>query len=188
MRYTKTGQYLYRNVPGWFDDTMAATLDRLFEEHDISQAIEVGAYLGRSTVFFMSRMVETISIDPFVMWPDGSKNGDAVRDGGEDFYDKFLGNIKEQRAHGPNLSSHRTLRTTSALAWENNPELKADIIFIDAQHDYESVKEDLQMWGSRAKKIICGDDYDENWPGVMQAVDEVFPNRIVEGRLWYVII
>ena len=56
-----------------------------------------------------------------------------------------------------------------------------DFIYVDAAHDYESVKADLWAWWPNLKKevgIFCGDDYmeDENQPwGICQvkrAVDE----------------
>ena len=185
---TKKGQYLYRDVPGWFTDEHAAVLDKLIQENEVSQVIEIGSYLGKSAVFFGSRVLETLCIDPFVMWPDGRNNGDAMRDGGEDFFGKFKENIINARSHGPNLASIKVVRKTSEAAFHDNLELYADLIYVDGQHDYVSVKNDLLMWSRRAKKVICGDDYDENWPELQRAVDEVFPDRIIEGRIWYKII
>ena len=51
-----------------------------------------------------------------------------------------------------------------------------DFIYLDASHDYESVKEDIETWLPKMKKgsIISGDDYVVCWPGVIRAVNEVF--------------
>jgi hypothetical protein len=51
-----------------------------------------------------------------------------------------------------------------------------DIIYIDASHDYESVKTDILSWFPKLKTggIICGDDYITGWPGVVRAVNEFF--------------
>lgn len=64
--------------------------------------------------------------------------------------------------------------------------IKADIIYIDAAHDYDSVKQDITVYQKIAKTntIIFGDDYTPNWPGVEQAVDEILPNRIINGVIW----
>lgn len=177
------------DIPGWFRPETAAALETLIKEHNVSQVIEIGSYLGKSTCFFLMHVLETIAIDPFVMWAEGRENGDAMRDGGEDFYDKFKANVEEMRNNnGHKLAALRVCRRTSREAWLNNPSLEADLIYIDASHDYYSVKQDISMWGLRAKKVICGDDYDENWPGVVQAVDEAYPDRVVVGNFWYKVI
>src|SRR3990167_778088 len=48
-----------------------------------------------------------------------------------------------------------------------------DFIFIDADHQYGSVKSDINLWLPHVKPhgIISFHDYD-SWPGVTQAVDE----------------
>lgn len=50
-----------------------------------------------------------------------------------------------------------------------------DMVYIDAAHDYDTVKRDLETWSKKVKSggFICGHDYNSNsWPGVVQAVDE----------------
>lgn len=174
----------YRDIPGWFHDSTAAELQKLIEEHNIKTVIEVGTYLGKSAAFFAGLVDKVYAIDPFVMWPEGRQNGDAMRDGGEDFFEKFNDNM---RALGL-FEKVTALKNTSQDAFDWYPKLTADLVYIDAAHDYLSVKADLEAWQERAGEIICGDDYDENWPGVMQAVDEFFPDRVVVGNFWYKII
>jgi hypothetical protein len=48
------------------------------------------------------------------------------------------------------------------------------MIFIDADHSYESVLADILAWRPKARKLICGHDYKKTWPGVQRAVQEVF--------------
>ena len=49
-----------------------------------------------------------------------------------------------------------------------------DFIYIDALHDYESVKKDINGWYPKLRYgcIIAGHDYSPRWPGVIQAVNE----------------
>ena len=57
---------------------------------------------------------------------------------------------------------------------ENN---SVDFVYIDAKHDYDSVKQDLSVWFPKVKigGFLAGHDYDKNqWPDVVQAVDEFF--------------
>jgi hypothetical protein len=61
-----------------------------------------------------------------------------------------------------------------------------DMIFLDAMHDYESVKADIDRWWPKLKAggIFAWHDYGHgDFPGVKQAVDEwhhgELPNRLV---------
>ena len=49
-----------------------------------------------------------------------------------------------------------------------------DWVHLDARHDYQSVKADIQAWLPKVKRggWLSGDDYDEiKWPEVVKAVD-----------------
>lgn len=51
------------------------------------------------------------------------------------------------------------------------------MVFIDAMHDRENVKLDIQRWWPRVRPggVLAGHDYaHEHWPGVKQAFDEIF--------------
>lgn len=51
--------------------------------------------------------------------------------------------------------------------------ISADIIYIDAAHEYEAVKNDISLYKPLVKNggVLMGDDY--NWPGVARAVNEL---------------
>ena len=59
------------------------------------------------------------------------------------------------------------------------------MVFIDANHTYEGVKEDIDWAVERRIPIICGHDYSKDFPGVKKAVNEAFPDNFrVTGSLW----
>ena len=64
------------------------------------------------------------------------------------------------------------------------------MIFFDADHRYEAVKEELLWAKAQGIKIISGHDYGNSNPrfGVTRAVDEVFGNENVKvvGMCWMV--
>jgi len=55
-----------------------------------------------------------------------------------------------------------------------------DLIFIDADHSYKAVKEDIISWIPHVKigGMLCGHDYGGRKKGVKVAVDEMFGNDI----------
>lgn len=52
--------------------------------------------------------------------------------------------------------------------------LPVDFVYIDAMHDYESVKTDIATWWRRLSPggILAGHDYHYEFPGLIRAVDE----------------
>lgn len=50
----------------------------------------------------------------------------------------------------------------------------ADMVFIDAAHDYDNVMADIAAWLPVARGAISGHDFDREHPGVIDAVTESF--------------
>jgi len=63
-----------------------------------------------------------------------------------------------------------------------------DWVHLDACHDYNSVKTDIQAWLPKVKTggWLSGDDYDQlDWPGVCRAVEESLPGATAwSNRQW----
>ena len=75
-------------------------------------------------------------------------------------------------------------RLTSVEASRRVPHHSLDFVYIDARHDYESVREDLACWFDKVRPggVIAGHDYmDAELPrgvyGVKSAVDEFFGKK-----------
>jgi hypothetical protein len=58
------------------------------------------------------------------------------------------------------------------------------MVFLDAIHDYEETKKDIQWAQQIGAKIISGHDYCEEFPGVKQIVDECGGPRELAGTVW----
>lgn len=63
-----------------------------------------------------------------------------------------------------------------------------DVIYIDASHDYVSVKNDIQVWRDKARIIISGHDYSPKHKGVIKAVNEIYylPDEKFKDNTWLV--
>lgn len=68
-----------------------------------------------------------------------------------------------------------------------------DFVYIDAEHDYESVKQDIELWWPNVVEggIFGGHDYlNETTPGVRQAVNEFVSKNNLELHIkdldWWV--
>jgi hypothetical protein len=98
-------------------------------------------------------------------------------------YDKIIN-------HFGSLSNFEVIRETSLKASQLFDPFSLDLVFIDAIHSYERVKQDIRAWYPIVKRggIICGDDYFSHHPGVKRAVDEMFPVglefRAKNDRVW----
>ncbi len=86
----------------------------------------------------------------------------------------------------------RFIRKASVEASRDVEDESLDLVFIDAIHLYENVKEDIEAWLPKVKRtgIISGDDYDDKFAGVVAAVNERFSTAILKidrsSRVWYV--
>lgn len=135
--------------------------------------VEVGCKEGRTTGFLLANLpeLEVIAIDP---WAPVANSDEDYKDW--DFADieaKFWQNVGEHRVRCD------MWQTTS---WEAAHSVQLhgkqfDIVFIDAAHDYDNCLADIKAWWPlvRPGGMLCGHDYQHNFPGVMRAVAKAFP-------------
>lgn len=103
-------------------------------------------------------------------------------------YQSFLARVQTAIGdHGPGCADHEVLRESSLEAAKRIaclPEIRFDFVYIDANHKYSFVRDDIAAWAPlmRSGGLLCGHDYLQGvcWPGpkddfdygVKQAVDE----------------
>jgi predicted O-methyltransferase YrrM len=58
------------------------------------------------------------------------------------------------------------------------------MVFLDAMHDYEETRKDIEWAKQVGAKIISGHDYSIEFPGVIQAVDEFGGPKRLGGTVW----
>jgi hypothetical protein len=148
----------------------------------LGKGAEIGVKTGRYSDQLLSnwRGSELISIDPWLS-ADPEEYVDRSNVSQEEF-DRLYHETRDRLA--PYGSRSTIWRTTSVEAARKVPDRSLDFVYIDARHDYESVKEDVAAWCSKVRPggILAGHDYvdgdlQEGEFYVKSAVDEFFGAR-----------
>jgi hypothetical protein len=132
--------------------------------------VEIGAYLGTTTVF-MAKVLDTInsrakilSIDPFEQFRPGPLNPQGI-------YSSYLHSI---RSHGV----ADRCKVMPAFSGEVAEFIANDIsmLVIDGDHHYPAVSKDLALYSSKVREggYVFVDDYGPSYPDVVRAIDEFF--------------
>lgn len=157
---------------GYMSDTELSVLKYLAQKSE--SVVEVGSWKGRST----KALLESCNGPVYAVDHWNGSAGDLTEDNIDldKVYDIFIANVGDY----PNL--HILKGNSLDVAKDFGT---ADMVFIDAGHDYEEVKADIEAWTPKAKKIICGHDYVKDHGGVIQAVDETIGNVNVIDTIWF---
>jgi predicted O-methyltransferase YrrM len=149
---------------------------------------EVGCWHGVTTRNIATSSPKTIvyAVDHFSSSPELEV---ITREHEPDWqFQQFLSNVN-------GILNVKIVPLKSVEAAKSLSNIRFDVVFIDAAHDYESVKADVEAWAPLVKEngILCGHDY--GWfvkngarDGVTKYVNEMFPSRRVVPRtaIWYV--
>lgn len=154
------------NCDGWISPVELDWLHRQAKLHQI--IVELGSYRGRSA----TALCDGCSGQVFAV---------------DIFHDQDLLEFQKNTAALKNLTVHRESSTYAANRFADK---SVDMVFIDADHSYESVSDDIRAWLPKCRHLICGHDYTDDgvghWPGVVRAVNEVFPKIEQVESLWAV--
>ena len=148
--------------------------------------IEVGSWKGASAIY-MAKLAPEAEILCVDTWLGGlecylSLNGHNPRwlydqlkhdHGYPRMFYTFMNNVL--REIGPDRICPLALTSDIAARVIAGKIFPADLIYIDASHDYEDVLRDLESYWPLVRDggVMIGDDYGD-WPGVTRAVDEFF--------------
>lgn len=168
----------YQDIEGWFNHE--AAYDYLIAQvPEGGTFVELGAWLGKSSAYLCDKATgkQITIIDSFKGTAEYIDSYYQLAKT-NDIYKLFLENMGERK--------FTSIKATSKSASKKFADESLDVVFIDLNHSYESVKEDIQLWLPKVKKggILAGDDYHENWPGVIQAVDELLYGRAFIDDCW----
>lgn len=172
-----------QKIDGWmYDNELKFLAECAFQSKVI---IEIGCYKGRSTRAMADNTDGIIyAIDA---WKSPYYNNDGSVQEGIDYnvFPEFCKNLSPYIAE----NKVRPIMCYSKEVYWLSKGI-ADFVFIDGDHRYEFVSNDIQLAKNWIKSngIIAGHDYFwPSWPGVKKAVDENFPINVnfVE-QIWWV--
>jgi predicted O-methyltransferase YrrM len=165
-------------IDGWFNHQSAYDFLLNAMPKDGTFA-ELGAWLGKSSSYLCDK-----STGQNIVIVDSFKGTAEYLDSyyklakTKDIYNLFVENMGDRK--------YTAIKGTSKAAARKFKAESLDVVFIDLDHSYEAVKEDIKLWLPKVKRggYIAGDDYHPNWPGVIQAVDELLPHATFIDDCW----
>lgn len=176
----KTPEYVLghaRTITGWMGDAELLWLhDRAAGKRFV---VELGAWCGRSSVALSSAQ-NLLCVDT---WAGSEEHAGTIASG----FDPW-GEWVENTRRYPGIRHLRCdlAGDISGLVAEVQSRGLADMVFVDAAHDYESACRDIATARKllRPGGLLCGHDYSDSWPSVVRAVDELVPRPVVHISIW----
>jgi len=178
----------FQSVEGWFNAHDAFLYRNVVNNFNgVGHFVEVGSYKGRSSSLMATLIANSgkkIKFDCVDTW-EGSiehKAGGIFEDKdvvNNRMFDVFKNNMK------PVEKYYTAIKMTSIEAAKKYDDNSLDFVFIDADHEYNSVREDIAAWLPKIKigGIISGHDYP--YPPCRRAVDEIFAPVNSIGDCWW---
>ncbi|MGH7120211.1 MAG: class I SAM-dependent methyltransferase [Acetobacteraceae bacterium] len=170
------------DMQGWGSD--APVLMQAIEVLRPRRICEVGSWKGRSAIN-MARAVkslglssEIVCVDTWLGSPEhwleqGPSRQESLRvvNGMPHLYYTFLANVV--RNHVEDVITPFPMTSENAAHVFAGLGVRFDIVYLDAAHEYEPVKRDLNAYYGLLERdgLLIGDDY-LSWDGVTKAVDE----------------
>jgi len=165
------------SVEGWFTreegDLLFKTAIKTVEQHPRNAIVEVGSYLGRSTLV-LGNAVKMASKDSPKIYAIDPHEGDLSYPGGPGKVNptkqKF---IETMATSGLSDVVELIAKKSYEVTWDK----EIGFIFIDALHDYANVSRDFNHFEKWIGGRIAFHDYCPGWPGVQRCVDEILVEK-----------
>lgn len=182
--YYETGFDNNGHPVGFFSNQDVELYTKVVNKYEKGVIVEVGTWMGRSLSFIIpickANGSKIYAVDT---WTGSTKEVGPMVDwvyetmsvsGSMYFYECFLRNLGQ-------ISGNYCVIPILGRSVEAAKRFKdgtIDFVFIDSDHSYESVKEDLEAWWPKVKVggALGGHDYHPSF-GVIRAVDEFFGKK-----------
>lgn len=176
------------SINGWLLLIEAVTLYDMASKIKSSNPTicEIGVWKGKSSYIFASAIKKLggilYAIDPF--------NGEGDKSSADTYQQEIskldmtlLENFKKTMAKYNLLEFIKVISETSEEAFNKFPEQKIDLLFIDGNHDYESVKKDYDLWSPLVPSggIIILHDVEANH---VDGPKRMFNEQLLNNNQW----
>jgi len=167
----------------------ALKIDGWMEPHDLEwlaekamshvRIVEIGCWMGRSTrVLADNTLGIVVAVDHW--------------NGSEEHQSMFVNNSLDWvwNIFEKNLSDHISRGKVFPMRMDSRQaayhfaatQTRFDMVFIDASHDYDSFKQDVELWRPLCDGLLCG--HDGGHGPIMKALAEIVPNYHHEHSMW----
>jgi hypothetical protein len=132
--------------------------------------IEIGSYVGESTLMFAKNFNSVVSVDPYVNDYDLSDMACSYAP-----FDKVYQQFLKNTLKFPNIKS---IRDTSENAFSVLNDRKWDMVYIDGLHTVDGVYYDITHYKSIIKPggFVCGHDY--AWGNIRHNLGRIFDDKV----------
>lgn len=168
--------------------TRYEVLADLIKRHGWTVGAELGVFKGETFFYLLDRFPALTLIGVDRWEPTSGPKQD--RETGQASYERhpMAGYAARVKATAQAYCGRALIYHMSTLdASEDIRDGSLDFVFIDASHDTDSVRADIQAWRPKVKPSgqILG--HDINWPSVERAVKDEFEHwRRMEANMWAV--
>lgn len=194
----KDVQLLPEDSAGW--NNSSNIFKELVKKTNPKTIIEVGTWKGGS-VIKMAKAAKELQLECTIFcvdtwlgalefWTSGYNTPDRnlmFKNGQPQIYQQFLSNMIHNNLTDMVLPV--TLPSNTAYEVFKYYNITADLIYIDASHEYKDVLTDITNYTNLLNPggVIFGDDFQPaSWPGVVQAVTETYGDKfeVIENNFW----
>lgn len=198
FRFYKIKQITYQNYQeykeyfinqdensNWDPSSFSKIILNNLEDKNKLNLVEIGVARGATSKFTIEKLGEKISsytgIDPY------ESNYDQ-KDEFSYFNQQLMDNLYRFVIEKVNDPRFVLIRKKSNLAYLEFEDNSIDAIYIDGDHRYKRVLEDIKNWKPKVKKggLLIGDDY-LTFSDVRKAVNESFSDFCESGNTWFVV-
>lgn len=154
----------FKGRPFEIPDCSRNDLPKFFKQMGYKVGAEIGVYKGEFSEKFAKAGLQLYAIDPWRIYKDyGNPRGQKRLDFQYEHTKRVLAPYKKCKI----------IRKTSMEAVEDFPDGSLDFVYIDGNHEFRYIAEDLYEWTKRVKRggIVSGHDFfytktgtdTENW-------------------------
>jgi len=142
----------HKGKPFEIPDCSRDDLPELFLQLGFKVGVEIGVFRGDYTEVLAESGLKIYGVDPWAVYKGYS------HDGRQGWCDKLYRMSQEKLAPYPNVTLIKEMSMDAVNRFEDN---SIDFVYIDGNHRFKYIAEDIYEWSAKVRKggIICGHDY-----------------------------